>query len=143
MLGIVLLSFVALGSCSLLSTLTTGTPAAPSGVSASTPTYSSTVNDGNGGYQTTISWSSDLGAVTYNVYHTYGNPANGVPDPTEVAGGGPGPSTFESNPVSTTSWVFTMGTNDPAGYVLKYAVSAVGSNGTESALSSVVTVTVP
>jgi hypothetical protein len=138
--GIVFCGF--LTSCSILSSLVSGIPSAPTGVAASTPAFNANANSGSGGYQTTITWSSDFGAVSYYVYHTYGNPST-VGEPTEATGGGPGPSTFESNAVTGTSYTFIMGASDPSGNIFHFAVSAVGSNGVEGPLSATATVSVP
>ena len=60
--------------------------------------------------------------MSYNLYRTWG-PASTVVQPTEASGGGPGMSTFESaNPITTTSYTFTMKNSDPAGDVFEMAI---------------------
>ena len=143
--AVVLLS-VFLTSCSFLSGVFNIIPAPPTGVTATTPVYNPNVSTGSGtgGYQFTITWNAVASTSSYNVYHTYG-PASSVTQPVEASGGGPGASTtYESNnPITTTSYTFTMGHADPSGYQFYFAVTGVNDAGESDLSSPAVNVAVP
>ncbi len=118
----------------------------PTNVAATVAVWNTLVNGGSGGGQTTISWNAVPGAMSYNLYHTYSPTGGAAATPTEVSGGGPGPSTFEPAAdmgLPGPSRTFTMAYADPTGATFNFAVSAVDANGYEGALSAVVGATNP